>query len=195
MTSSGDLLQIHAAAANVIKRGMELLQEQCAGVQTGVSRLRRRFVCCVPKLPASPRTRLLAPAAADDAADTVCRAEAVAAALLTAPVVAVLTTAASAASQAALAVTCDAALAAASLTVPDIEVQPVDPCSTPTNTPRSALTTAFTLLRQSSSELVAEAAAVAATIAETLAEQQQATLSAFNLAADHVRQPSPRPAA
>lgn len=60
----------------------------------------------------------------------------------------------------------------------DIEVEPVDLCC-PASTPRSALTSAFTQLRQS--DLAAEAAQVASALADHLAHQQMATLTAFNL--------------
>lgn len=65
-----------------------------------------------------------------------------------------------------------------------VTVPPVSPVGG--STPRSALTTAFNLLRTSSDELRAEAAAMAEAVAAAFAQQQAATLAALGLAAPDV---------
>lgn len=62
----------------------------------------------------------------------------------------------------------------------EIELELVEPSSTAV-TPRSALTTAFSLLLQTSADLAFEAAAVAATIASALSEEHSDTLASFGL--------------
>lgn len=81
----------------------------------------------------------------------------------------------------------------ASPPAPIITIQMVSPAGAAT--PRSALTTAFSLLRQSSADLAAEAAAVADAVAGMLAEQHSATLQALGLADPAAEAPPPGAAA
>lgn len=141
---------LQLAAANVIERGLELLQEQCAAPEA---------------LAAATTTP---PAASDPA--TTCARSAPAARSSAAAVLG------SVAASVVAAVDAMQSGSQSDIVVEPVEVEPCSPQG-------SALTSAFTLLRQTSADLAAEAAAMAAAVAQELAQQHEATLTALNLPA------------
>ncbi|KAL4430545.1 hypothetical protein ABPG77_005785 [Micractinium sp. CCAP 211/92] len=168
-----------AAANSLITRSMRLLQEQCSELAESplAAALEEGILPCT----AVPAASALAGAAPAPALPV--QLEAAPASLPSAiSVVAAPPTCDEPASECSTAAPASAAMPPLHVRV--VSVPPVSPVGG--STPRSALTTAFNLLRTSSGELRAEAAAMAEAVAAAFAAQQQATLSALGLAAPEV---------